>query len=354
LNRYKIISFLLFLAIANICVAQADTVKVEVVRMEKIDTINAVVVSDIDSSVSYALQGKLVSLIANNGELHLDPATHRKRSLLVAGAHVGIYAGSMLVLNQAWYAGYPRSSFHFFDDNSEWLQVDKVGHTWSAYQISRTSMETWKWAGMSRNQQIWLGGLSGAAFQTVIEVLDGFSTEWGWSWGDIGANFVGSGLLIGQQLGWGEQRISFKWGFHKMNYKEAELNQRTDQLHGKSLQERALKDYNGQTYWLSANLKSFFKKSNLPPWLNVSVGYGADGMFGAFDNTWTDKNNVFHDRSDIDRVRQFYLAPDIDFTRIRTKSKFLKGVFFVLNAFKMPTPALVFSKGKLGVKGFYF
>ena len=53
-----------------------------------------------------------------------------------------------------------------------------------------------------------------------------------------------------------------------------------------------LKDYNGQTYWLSANLKSFFPGSNIPPWLNVAIGYGADGMFGGFENKWIDEDTV--------------------------------------------------------------
>ena len=57
--------------------------------------------------------------------------------------------------------------------------------------------------------------------------------------------------------------------------------------------ERMLKDYNGQTYWLSANLKSFFQGSNIPAWLNVAVGYGADGMFGGFENKWIDEDHGF-------------------------------------------------------------
>jgi hypothetical protein len=283
----------------------------------------------------------------------ISPETKKKRIIINTSAHAALYVGSMLVLNQAWYADYPKSSFHTFDDSDEWLQVDKVGHAWSAYQISRVSMATWKWAGLNRKQQIWIGGLAGATFQTVIEVLDGFSEQWGWSWGDFAANCIGSGMLIGQQLAWNEQRISFKFSFHKMRYNDPVLDNRSDSLFGSSLPERALKDYNGQTYWLSANLKSFFPKSKIPAWLNVSVGYGASGMFGAFDNTWTDANGS-HDLTHIPRLREWYLAPDIDFTKIPTNKKWLKTVFFILNGFKLPSPALVLSDGKLRVQGFYF
>ncbi len=187
----------------------------------------------------------------------------------------------------------------------------------------------------------------------MIEVQDGFSEEWGWSWGDFTANCLGSALLIGQQLGWDEQRISLKFSFHKKNYDDPMLNQRSDSLFGASIPERALKDYNGQTYWLSANIHSFFPKSKVPAWLNVAVGYGAGGMFGGYENTWK-SGNVNFDRSDIPRLRRWYLAPDIDFTRIPTKSKFLKATFFMLNVLKFPAPALLLSNGKLKVQAIYF
>src|SRR3712207_8632374 len=37
----------------------------------------------------------------------------------------------------------------------------------------------------------------------------------------------------------------------------SDLNMRANDLYGSSFAERMIKDYNGQTYWLSANLKSF-------------------------------------------------------------------------------------------------
>ena len=273
----------------------------------------------------------------------------------MAGTHAGLYGGTLILLNEAWYKDYPKSNFQSFNDWPEWLQVDKVGHAWSAYQLSRASYAGWRWTGMPEKKAVLTAGLSGFAFLTVIEVLDGFSEEWGWSWGDFGANALGSGLFIGQQLGWKEQRISYKFGFHKMVYDDQQLNQRSDDLFGSSLPERMLKDYNGQTYWLSANLKSFFKQSKLPPWLNLAFGYGASGMFGGTENIWEDPvTGETINRTDIPRLRQWYLSPDIDFTRIKTNSKWMRSLFYVLNAFKMPAPTLVLSNGKLVVHAFYY
>jgi len=50
------------------------------------------------------------------------------------------------------------------------------------------------------------------------------------------------------------------------------------------------------------------KESRFPKWLNVAVGYGAEGMVGSYYNP----SNLPH----FDRYRQYYLSLDIDFTRI--------------------------------------
>lgn len=267
------------------------------------------------------------------------------RIFMATGASMVGYGLGLAELSHAWYQNYPQTSFHFFNDNNTWLQVDKAGHLFGAYTAGRMSMEVWRWAGLSRKQRIWIGGLSGTAFMTVIEVLDGYSSGWGFSLGDMAANLSGSGLLIAQELAWNEQRIHLKFSFHQNIYTDPVLNQRANTIFGSRGWERMLKDYNGQTYWASVNLKSFFKKSDLPSWLNIAVGYGADGMFGGTENMAKDANGtVYFSRTDIPRRRQWYLSPDIDLTRIKTKSKLLKTTFFLLNAIKIPAPSIGFSK----------
>jgi uncharacterized protein YfiM (DUF2279 family) len=261
----------------------------------------------------------------------------------------------MYGLSSAWYSGYPKSKMHSFDDNGEWLQIDKIGHALSAYAESNASYEVWRWTGISRKKRILLGGLSGAAYQTIIEVLDGYSAEWGWSWGDFGANIVGSGIFTAQELAWDEQRIRFKFSFHKKNYADQSLNARSTQIFGKSEPERFLKDYNGQTYWLSANIKSFFPKSRVPAWLGIAVGTGAEGMFGANDNIGKDKfGNITFARNDIQRYRQWYLAPDIDLSKIKTKKRGVRMILTALNVFKFPMPSLEYSRNGVRFNWLHF
>ncbi len=279
----------------------------------------------------------------------------RNRVYLVTAINVAGYGGTMLGLYNAWYKNYPQTHFHFFNDLPEWNQVDKTGHLFSAYQESRASTGSWRWTGISRKNYTWIGGMSGAFYQTVIEVLDGFSAGWGWSWGDFGANILGSGSFVSQELLWKEQRLQFKFSAHRRSYGDDELNLRSNDLFGSSFAERSLKDYNGQTYWASANLRSFFPRSSLPQWLNLSIGYGAEGLFGGRQNYALDENGaVKFDRRDIKRTRQWYLAPDIDLTRIKTRSKTIKTILSLLNAVKCPMPAMELSNGKLRFHGLYF
>ena len=285
-------------------------------------------------------------------ENHSQP--NAKRIYLISGIHAAGYAGTLFILGQTWYKDFPKTSFHVFNDSKEWLQMDKVGHGWTAYNIAKYSTDMWLWTGLNKKKSVLLGGISSLGYQTILEVLDAHSAQWGWSWADMAANIGGIGLFVSQEMLWKEQRISFKFSAHKNSY-ENELENRADDLYGKTLQEKILKDYNGQTYWLSFNLKSFAQKSNLPAWLNLSLGYGTTGLFGGFENMGYDKNgNLVFNRTDIKRERQWYLSPDIDFTKIKTNKKGVRILFSFLNMIKIPAPSLEYSGGKLKGHFLYF
>lgn len=272
---------------------------------------------------------------------------NKKRLWLVAGADAGLWTASYIALNKTWYANYPRSSFHFFNDNSEWSQMDKLGHVWTAYNVARVSAGMWRWTGLPEKKAVVLGGISAIAYQSIIEIQDGYSAEWGFSWGDMAGNVIGAGGYVLQQLGWKDQRLQVKLSYWAQDY-PGDLITRRNQLFGNGVVERILKDYNSQTYWISANIKSFIPSSGLPSWLNIAIGYNADGMLGGTENTWTDEQGNRFDRTDIPRVRRYLLSADVDLTKIKTHSKFLRSAFYILNIVKLPAPAVgIDSKGKL-------
>lgn len=277
---------------------------------------------------------------------------NKKRVIAVTAFHTVVWAGSHLALNNAWYADYARTSFHSFNDLSEWNQMDKAGHIWSSYQVARGSAELWKWSGLGRNRSAILGGISGIAYESIIEIQDGYSSKWGFSWSDMAANLAGSGIFVLEETLWKEQRIQVKMNYWPARY-SGELKARRDQLFSKTLPERILKDYNSQIYWFSANISSFIPKTGFPSWLNIAVGYGSGGLYGGRENTWTNNEGAAMDYTGIPRERRILVSPDIDLTKIKTRSKALRSVFFLFNCIKMPAPAIEWSsKGKISFHAF--
>ncbi len=272
----------------------------------------------------------IVSFSQNSLELFLKPADslNIQRRNTVILSEVAISAGILVGLNQFWYADYPQSNFHTINDNADWLQMDKAGHVFSSYQIGNFGKKALQWSGVSRKNQLLYGSTLGFVFLSAVEVMDGYSSNWGASLGDVVANASGTALFVSQELLWKEQRIVPKFSFHTTPYASARPI-----VLGNTLNEQILKDYNGQTYWMSINVHSFFKQSKIPTWLNVAFGYGAEGMI-----TGNDKlvNTIFLPEKE--STRQFFLSFDADLTKIKTKSPLLKTVFSVFNCVKIPAP----------------
>ncbi|WP_340169218.1 hypothetical protein [Lacinutrix sp.] len=71
----------------------------------------------------------------------------RRNTVVITQSAVG--GLTLLALNQLWYADYQRLKFHTIDDNSEWLQMDKLGHVFSAYQLGKLGAQSLRWSGVS-------------------------------------------------------------------------------------------------------------------------------------------------------------------------------------------------------------
>lgn len=277
-----------------------------------------------------------------NQFLKSSDTLNKPRRNIVVLTEASLATLTLVGLNQLWYADYPRSKFKTINDSGEWLQMDKMGHVFSSYQLGRIGANTLYWSGVSKKDQLLYGSTLGLGFLTAVEVMDGFSREWGFSWTDMAANVAGTGLHVGQELLWQEQRILLKYSFHRTKYAQ----QRPNKL-GNGLSEEFLKDYNGQTYWLSANINSFLKTNGIPNWLNLAFGYGAEGMLTG------DPNDVLFLNQN--RTRQYYLSLDIDLSRIKTNSNLLKTIFDVFNVIKVPFPALELnSNGRIKWHYIYF
>ena len=301
------------------------------------------------SKPKYLMALIYVCMLIGSHELMGQDSTNRPQKLqkwVLGSVQVGFGLGSFYTLNKAWYANYPKDKFHFYNDWKEWQQMDKAGHSWSAFQLSRLSSNLWKAAGTPQKKAAWIGSLSSIGYMSIIEILDGYSEKWGFSNHDFLSNALGASIYLVQELSWKEEKISLKFSYFPVQY--GTLSPRADELFGKSGIEKLLKDYNGQTYWASLNIRSLFPESKAPGWLNLALGYGAKTMLGGYENKWTDNNGQFVSRPDILRYKRYYLSVDIDLNRIKTKNRTLKTIFSAANVLKIPAPAIEFnSRGKV-------
>jgi len=284
---------------------------------------------------------------------------YNRSRVLTASIGIGAtYAATSIWWSAAWYSKYERDKFKFFDDSKEWLQMDKAAHIFNAYFLSKWAHNTYRWAGVDKKHAPWIGMVIGNLWQLSIEINDGFSKEWGFSWSDIGANLTGTAIFGLQQYLWNDQKFNIKISAAPVKYPK-ELRARTDQLYGTTFGELVLKDYNAMTFWLNASPGAFIQNpdSKFPKWISVSFGYSGTGMLGGFNNIWCGEPGTsmvdcpteqIIDRSDIRRVRQYYLSLDIDFTKIPTNKPALKTFFELINIIKVPFPAVEFrSDGKV-------
>lgn len=275
-----------------------------------------------------------------------------KRRVFSASSGIGlIWTGSIIGLSQIWYKDVNKTNFHTFNDSRNWLQMDKMGHLYTANKISKLSGELYKWGGLSNNKSAFIGAGIGFGYQFTLEMLDAYSDKWGYSWSDVGANTLGSCFYLGQQVAWKEQRILMKFSAHTTEYA-----QYRPLILGSTLPERLLKDYNGQTYWFSSSPGSFFKNSKFPKWLCFSFGYSIDEKLVGDSEVYTYLNTTSSslDSRTFSSKRQFLFSLDLDFSQLKIKRKWLKTIVSQFNYLKVPFPTLIIMDGKLSGNWMYF
>ncbi len=285
------------------------------------------------------------------------------------GIGTAAYGITLVGLNEAWYADTDRTRFHTFDDWGEWRYMDKLGHIWTTYSETRWLTQGARWTGMDPVASRWTGTGIALALQTSVEVLDAFSAKWGFSWSDMGANLIGAGVFVTQDILWQEQRMLIKISSNPVSYSgetligtnggTSSLRKRAHDLYGASFATQYLKDYNAMTIWMSINPASFLhqRPSWLPSWLNMAVGISGEHLYGGYANSWSEpEGGPFQaDPNTYPRLTQIFLSPDIDLSRLPVKSPFWRTLLHGLNFVKIPAPALSLdSRGRWSGHWLYF
>lgn len=269
----------------------------------------------------------------------------KKRVAITSTSIATSWAGGTIGLYSIWYKNYANSKFHLFNDENEWLQMDKIGHIYTTNKLAYQLTDFYKWSGISSRKAAVIGTSIGFGFQTTLEIMDGKSTGWGFSISDMAANTIGGLAFMSQEFFLNDQYFILKFSDHQTKYAQLRPN-----VLGSTFSERLLKDYNGQTYWISFNPTRFLKISRFPKWICLSIGYSIDQKIIGNDNYFTDPISL----TKYEAKRELLLSLDVDFSKLNIKRPWIKAIVKQFNYIKIPFPSIIFSNGSIQAKGMYF
>ena len=278
-----------------------------------------------------------------NSFLDYSDTINKPRVIGVGCTQASLVGLSSIGLYSLWYSKESMSKFHFFNDWNNWSNMDKAGHIYSAYHFSKISSNSFYWAGLNKKNSVLIGSSIGLGFQTIIEIMDGSSSKWGFSISDMSSNIFGTSLYAGQELLFNKQILIPKFSYHNTPYSDLR-----PEVLGSNQIEKILKDYNGQSYWISFSPKSFINNLSIPDWLCISIGYSID------QRIYGDQNSVIFQNHEYISNKEFLFSLDIDFSKIKCKNPIVKTILKQFNYLKIPFPTISYSSNKIGFHPLYF
>lgn len=232
----------------------------------------------------------------------------------IGAATLGGFIYGQAFQKNLWWKG-EKSSFHF-NWKEDWayaLGADKLGHFYFPMLATNIYSDAFVWSGIDKEQSLLYGGITALTYQSFIEIKDGFSKQWGFSWGDFSANFLGTAYPLLQhkypQLKNFNLKVSF---FPSERFK-----------HGSN--KVIFDDYESTYHWLSISIANYLPEEvgkYYPKFMNVAVGHSVKG---------------FNTNS---RHREIFFSLDLNADELPGNSPFLKFIKKYLNFYHFPMPAV--------------
>jgi len=239
------------------------------------------------------------------------------RLALVAGVTLGTVIPVHLYQQHAWWQG-QRAPFRFENDWAYALNVDKLGHMYAGYLLSRTFGYTLRWSGFSEHASTFYGSVLGLSYQMYVEVEDGFHKDYGFSPGDAFFNMIGATVPLAQSTFPVLQNFSLKYSYWPSSGYLNALQQGQQRVF--------LDDYQGTGVWLAMDPRFLMGPELsrlLPSWLGCAFGAAARDLDGSGGGR-----------------RILSLAIDYNLSKIETGSDLLHALFTVIDFFHLPAPVI--------------
>lgn len=233
----------------------------------------------------------------------------------ISGITVGGFIYGHALQSDIWWKG-EKVPFRFEWDY-DWkyaLGADKLGHFYFPYLMTNVYSDAFQWSGIEKNKSLIYAASLSFIYQTFIEVKDGFSKEWGFSWGDFAANTMGASYPILQNKFPSMKNINLKVSF----YPSERFKNNSHSV--------IFDDYESTYHWLTFNIKYFLPdkiKVWYPSWVNIALGHGVREL----DSPNGGKHEIF-------------IALDWNLEELPGEGWFLKLLKKYLNFYKLPAPAV--------------
>ncbi|MCF8241133.1 MAG: YfiM family protein [Melioribacteraceae bacterium] len=237
------------------------------------------------------------------------------RLALVGGVTAAGFVYAYGIQNNMWWKG-EKSSFHTNWQN-DWeyaLGSDKFGHFYFAYLLTNIYYEAFRWSDIPGERSMLYASLLTFSYQTFIEIRDGFSKGYGFSWGDFGANSLGALYPHMQKRFHFLKPISFKISYYpSQRYKEGN-------------NQYILDDYESTFNWISFDVNQWLPKNidkAIPDFINVAIGHSVNNL--GFENS---------------RQHELYLSLDLNLKKLPGDGWFLNLIKGALDFYHLPSPAV--------------
>jgi hypothetical protein len=249
---------------------------------------------------------------------------HPVRFAIVAGSLSAAWLGMHIYYSNTWWKD-KAHYFKFAQDPYYARDVDKLSHIYTADLITVSSAKFYEWSGMNPALALAIGSATAIAYETYIEINDGYAPIWGFDWGDMAANFIGALYPIAQKYVKPLRSFNVKWSFVPQ-WLSNKFRKYPD----------LLDDYTSMKFWITVNPKDLLPKK-------IAKYYPSFLGFGLGINL----QNASHTTGTTNAYREYYLAFDIDVTRLPGNTDFLKKLKEVLNFYHLPTPGIKIYKNTI-------
>lgn len=273
------------------------------------------VISQNTDSLNY--QRVPLSFLSNSLPQSIDPLETKIDYTtlgIIGGVTLGIGTAVHLYQADAWWQD-QNSTFKIQNDATYALSLDKFGHFYATALMAHGLSAGLEAANLDLEQSAVYGAIGAFAFETFIEIEDGYGPNWGFSPGDWTADFLGAAYTVGQYyfpvLKHIQPRASY---YPSKDYRTG--------VHKGTVSD----DYKGQKYWIGFRMKELLPETiseYWPSFLMLSVGMGLSNWDGYGGGN-----------------QDFYIALDFDAETIPLYGPTWQFIKNTLNFLHFPMPGI--------------